>query len=226
MINKESPIFVHLKKRKRLKRHTDNNPMRKLLLSAALLAALFMSGCRPSGNKAGAEPSAVADELADTSAARVRPQYAQGFTVRYATGMRLVDIRDPQSGEGETYRFALVPRGGKPQHVPEGYTVIETPVRSVICMTTLQLSNFIKLGETEHVSGITSTRHLFNPHMRRQIEAGKIRRRIRFQRVYPQAAALRAFRRRQKRRKFRRSQHSMQALQKLRRKIQKYRTDF
>ena len=74
MINKESPIFVHLKKRKRLKRHTDNNPMRKLLLSAALLAALFMSGCRPSGNRADAEPSAVADELADTSAARVRPQ--------------------------------------------------------------------------------------------------------------------------------------------------------
>ena len=176
MINKESPIFVHLKKRKRLKRHTDNNPMRKLLLSAALLAALFMSGCRPSGNRAGAEPSAVADELADTSAARVRPQYAQGFAVRYATGMRLVDIRDPQLGEGETYRFALIPRGEKPQHVPEGYTVIETPVRSVICMTTLQLSNFIKLGETEHVSGITSTRHLFNPHIRRQIEAGKTRR--------------------------------------------------
>ena len=65
MINKESPIFVHLKKRKRLKRHTNNNPMRKLLLSAALLAALFMSGCRPSGDRAGAEPSAVADELAD-----------------------------------------------------------------------------------------------------------------------------------------------------------------
>lgn len=37
-------------------------------------------------------------------------------------------------------------------------------------MTSLQLSNFIKLGITDKVSGITSTRHLHNSSLNNQLE--------------------------------------------------------
>jgi iron complex transport system substrate-binding protein len=69
-------------------------------------------------------------------------------------------------------RFALVPRGTRPV-IEENCTVIETPVRSVICMTSLQLSGLIALGRTDAVVGITSTRHLVNPGMRARIDDGR-----------------------------------------------------
>ena len=40
-------------------------------------------------------------------------------------------------------------------------------------MTSLQLSNFIKLSELDAVVGITSTRHLFNPEMQKRLDEGK-----------------------------------------------------
>ncbi len=74
---------------------------------------------------------------------------------------------------GNTFRYALVPRGTKPAGIPADYTVIETPVKHVICMTSLQLSNFIRLDACDYVVGITSTRHLFNKEMNGRLKAGK-----------------------------------------------------
>lgn len=107
--------------------------------------------------------------------AQIVPQYAKGFNVTYTNkGYCLLDIRDPQKEEGgETFHFALKPKGVKALDIPQGYTVIETPVKSTICMTSLQLSNFIKLDELDAVVGITSTRHLFNQEMQKRLDEGK-----------------------------------------------------
>ena len=106
---------------------------------------------------------------------QIVPQYARGFNVTYTNdGYCLLDIRDPQKEEGgETFHFALKPKGVKALDIPQGYTVIETPVKSTICMTSLQLSNFIKLDELDAVVGITSTRHLFNQEMQKRLDEGK-----------------------------------------------------
>lgn len=106
---------------------------------------------------------------------QIVPQYARGFNVTYTNdGYCLLDIRDPQKEEGgETFHFALKPKGAKASDIPQGYTVIETPVKSTICMTSLQLSNFIKLDELDAVVGITSTRHLFNQEMQKRLDEGK-----------------------------------------------------
>lgn len=104
---------------------------------------------------------------------KVVPTYAQGFTVDYLPGnVCLVSIQDPQKENAATYRYALVARGTSRDSVPEGCEVIETPVRSVMCMTSLQLSNFIKLKACDLVVGITSTRHLFNEEMNARIKSG------------------------------------------------------
>ena len=106
---------------------------------------------------------------------QIIPKYAKGFNVTYTNkGYCLLDIRDPQKEEGgETFHFALKPKSVKVSDIPQGYTVIETPVKSTICMTSLQLSNFIKLNELDAVVGITSTRHLFNPEMQKRLDEGK-----------------------------------------------------
>jgi iron complex transport system substrate-binding protein len=101
--------------------------------------------------------------------------YAGGFRVASFEHYKLVDITDP-TGENElVYRYALLKRGESPAGIPEGYEIIETPVRRVVCMTTLQLSNFIKLEALDRVVGITSTRYLFNPQLKAQLDGGQTR---------------------------------------------------
>ena len=150
--------------------------MHKLLLGIVFLFSSIMIGCQSHRGKDTAPSDSKDAELSDSSQLHLKPLYAQGFAINYRPGMCLVDIHDPQLVEGEVYRYALLRRGTKTTDVPDGYTIIETPVRSVICMTTLQLSNFIKLQETEHVVGVTSTRHLFNEKMKSQIASGHTRR--------------------------------------------------
>ena len=100
-------------------------------------------------------------------------KYAEGFKVSLRDdGVRLLDIQDPQKENSTVYRYALVPRGLSPKDLPHDYEVIPTPVESVICMTSLQLSNFIKLGACDRVVGITSSRYLFSEEMNQRLRDG------------------------------------------------------
>ena len=108
----------------------------------------------------------------------VMPSYAKGYRVKcLSQGVRLLEIQDPQSPESPVYRYALVPRGmddsKAKEGVPADYVRLEVPIGQAICMTSLQLSNFIRLGACDRVAGITSTRHLFNKEMNERLKAGK-----------------------------------------------------
>lgn len=144
--------------------------MKQILSGCFLLTCVLFTGCRPKSNQT---HNTIVNEVADTATIRVTPQYAKGFQVSYAAGYTLVDLQDPQKEGGETFKYALVARETKPSGIPEDYTIIETPVRSAICMTSLQLSNFIKLEALDYVVGITSIRHLFNEEINERIKNGK-----------------------------------------------------
>ena len=138
-----------------------------MLLSVLTLSCT--SGIREKGEigkTASVEQSAFSQE-------QVKPLYAQGFKLTYADQYVLADIQDPQNEESTTFHYAFVKRGSKPTGIPVDYTMIELPIRSVICMTSLQLSNFIRLDACDYVVGITSTRHLFNKEMNGRLKAGK-----------------------------------------------------
>lgn len=101
-------------------------------------------------------------------------RYAKGFWLEQKTGYQLLHIKDPQSANSTEYTFALRERGAKAD-IPSGLETIEVPVKGLICMTSLQLSNFIRLGATDKVVGISSTRFLSNPTMQQQLAEGKTR---------------------------------------------------
>ena len=108
----------------------------------------------------------------------VMPSYAKGYRVKcLPQGVRLLEIQDLQSPESPVYRYALVPRGmddsKAKEGVPADYVRLEVPIGQAICMTSLQLSNFIRLGACYRVAGITSTRHLFNKEMNERLKSGK-----------------------------------------------------
>lgn len=145
--------------------------MKKLILASALLLLLVATACQNKNSKH--SDDAESTVLTDSSVVKITPEYAKGFKVTYMDQACLLDIQDPQNEESQSFHYALVPRGTNAKDIPSDYTVIETPIRSVICMTSLQLSNFIKLGELNTVVGITSTRHLFNKEMNERLKTGK-----------------------------------------------------
>ena len=151
--------------------------MRNKFAGAFLLLTLLLCtvSCGLKNKQTGGQTSTEdTTTVAIDSATTVIPVYAKGYAVKYLShGVRLVDIQDPQKESGQSFHYALVPRGVKPAHVPADYTVIETPVQRVVCMTSLQLSNFIRLDACDRVVGITSTRHLFNPEMNERLKSGK-----------------------------------------------------
>lgn len=108
-------------------------------------------------------------EIVDTT---TNIKYAKGFKVRNFSNYKLVDISDPSGENDIVYKYALLERGSDSKAIPSDYEIIETPVRSVICMTTLQISNFIKLDATNRIAGMPSTRFLFNEQMKNQLQEG------------------------------------------------------
>ena len=137
----------------------------KLLLVLVLTLAVSCRGTGPKGQDGTA--------VSGAKAGAVVPAYAAGFSVSYTDDGCLVDIQDPLREESQSFHYLLVPHGKIPARVPEGYTPIEVPVQRLVCMTSLQLSNFICLDELDRVVGITSTRHLFNPGMKERLADGR-----------------------------------------------------
>jgi len=133
--------------------------MKKILYVAAwfCMAAVVCGACHRNGR-------AVAGSTAATDSLRC-PKYATGFQARDSSGVRLVDI-------GAEYHFALVTTDGAA--VPDGYTRVRVPVRSVICMTSLQLSNFTALDAHDVVKGLTGTKNLFNKDILERVRDGRI----------------------------------------------------
>ena len=142
-------------------------------LAGCCLVALLATSCVSKGNREEKESVSAQQTASADREAHITPQYAKGFQLSYADCYILMDIQDPQNEESTRFQYALVERGTKPEGIPADYTVIEIPVRSAICMTSLQLSNFIKLGAEDKVVGITSTRHLFNQTVNKQLKEGK-----------------------------------------------------
>lgn len=142
-------------------------------LAGCCLVALLTTSCVSKENREEKESVSAQQTASADREAHITPQYAKGFQLSYADGYILMDIQDPQNEESTRFQYALVERGTKPEGIPADYTVIEIPVRSAICMTSLQLSNFIKLGAEDKVVGITSTRHLFNQTVNKQLKEGK-----------------------------------------------------
>ena len=143
--------------------------MQKLTYIPMLLLLALLFSCGNSQNKTGL--NLVMGSTADSSA-MISPQYAKGFNVKYADNITLLEINDPENKEAEQFHFALVDKSFKGE-IPNGYTRLNIPIKSAICMTSLQLSNFLKLDIPELVVGITSTRHLHNQKMNQQLKEGK-----------------------------------------------------
>ncbi|WP_314748867.1 ABC transporter substrate-binding protein [Tannerella forsythia] len=134
---------------------------------------MLWASCQQTGKRQTEKSTGDATDKERTE--QMRTRYAQGFRITSSGKIWLVDIQDPQKEEGASYHYALVPKAEKGLLIPDNYEPIPIPISKVVCMTSLQLSNFIKLGRQYLVTGITSTRHLFDSKMNEQLKTGQTR---------------------------------------------------
>ena len=130
---------------------------RDVVLGLLCMTLLLFSSCSQRG-KAVSNDTVSVDSL-------LCPKYAVGYQVKSENGMRLVDV-------GKDYHFALVTSDDV--MVPDGYTKIHIPIKSTICMTALQLSNFTILDAHDVVKGLTGTKNLFNKDILQRVKDGRI----------------------------------------------------
>ena len=133
-----------------------------------IIQLLILSACKSD------DSSRILPILSDSGESNIK--YAQGFSVSHFEDYQLVDIQDPSGESDLQYHYALLQRGKSKAGIPSEYEIIEVPIKSAICLTTLQLSSFIKLKALDKIVGISSTRFLFNPQMKEQLAAGHTQR--------------------------------------------------
>lgn len=143
--------------------------MKKIIF--VFLSIIVMAGCKQANKQA----ANAGGNTQDTTT--VNLQYSKGLIVKNQPWGALVEINDPQKEKGKAeavYKFQFVRKGETEVEPIEGYTRIEVPVKGVVCMTSLQLAGFIKLGALDFVAGINSSRHLFDIELKARIKDGRI----------------------------------------------------
>ena len=95
---------------------------------------LLLCGC---SNKEQNFRPADATTIVDTT--KIIVHYAEGFCVNYINNETcLLKIQDPRKENSTCYKFALIKKGSKYEAIPEDYVHIDFPIKSTICMTSMQ----------------------------------------------------------------------------------------
>jgi len=100
-------------------------------------------------------------------------RYAQGFTIEYKENYKLVTVLNPWKGAVGKYQYLLIQRGTPPPAGYDGVPRIETPVRSIITMSTTHLAYLDQLGLLDTLVGYSTFKYITNPNVLQRIAAGK-----------------------------------------------------
>jgi iron complex transport system substrate-binding protein len=143
-----------------------------LLKSGALLAGLVAAGTLGATGQAAA-PRAAARASA-TVPARTTVRYARGFAIQYVPGHKVLTILRPSGQQTTATRYALVPRGrAHPAGFPAAQ-VIETPIRSLVGLSSLHVALADFLGASDVLVGLGSLQYVSAAPVRQRIAQGKL----------------------------------------------------
>jgi iron complex transport system substrate-binding protein len=139
-----------------------------------LLAGLVLAGTLGAAGQAAAPRPATRASASPRVQARTTVQYAKGFTIQYAAGYKMLTILSPVGQQTTATRYALVPRG---QAHPAGFPasqVIETPIRSLVGLSSLHVALADFLGASEVLVGLGSLQYVSAAPVRQRIAQGKV----------------------------------------------------
>ncbi|HVW61028.1 MAG TPA: ABC transporter substrate-binding protein [Puia sp.] len=133
-----------------------------------ILLAVF--SCKQQDRK---EKTLAENTVTDTAQVTATIKYAQGFTIDYHDGYKLVHVLDREGGKTDTLEYLLVERG---HPAPSGYPhaqVIPIPVTSIVAMSSTHIGIADFAGVADRITGLGSLQYVNSPIVRANIKAGK-----------------------------------------------------
>lgn len=101
-------------------------------------------------------------------------KYAEGFTVKYFEGYKLVEVKQPYQGSTSGYTYVLVEHGNPvPQHITDA-KVIHIPISTIVCTSTTHIPLLDYLDESESLIGFPSLNYISSERMRELIDQGSV----------------------------------------------------
>ena len=100
---------------------------------------------------------------------------ALGFTIENHGEITVLTVSNPwQGARNIEYRYALVPKGMETPEKYSQYTVIHTPVESVICLSSTHVAMLSALGQTASIVALSGTAFITDSTVREAINEGYI----------------------------------------------------
>ncbi len=135
-----------------------------------ILATVLIFCCKEKSNR---EQSVAEKKEPFDSLTQVQIKYANGFSVRYGDGFKEVEVYQPFEGSDDTLRYFLIPR--ESSAVPKGgWTLIETPIRFMVCLSTTHVALASFLDAENLIVGISGTQFIYDEKVRKLIAENKI----------------------------------------------------
>lgn len=98
-------------------------------------------------------------------------EYAKGFKLNKYKDYSLVIIKNPwQGAEGVEYKYALCNKNKRNLNIDGSYTIIKTPIKRVVCLSTTHVAFIDVLKETETIVGVSGANYINTPGIRERIE--------------------------------------------------------
>jgi len=138
-----------------------------------LIPLLFLS-CVLTGCKQGYTENSKPSEENETSY-QINIEFAEGFKIDCYSSYKKVTVYNPWQGADDmNYEYLLVRKGEK---IPGGFfnhSVIEVPVKRVICLSTTHVAMIDLLEKTHTIFGISGKELINNPNIRKRIINGEV----------------------------------------------------
>jgi iron complex transport system substrate-binding protein len=115
-----------------------------------------------------------AAKAAATVRGRTSVQYAKGFTLNYVGNYKVLTILSAFEQKTTATRYLLVPRGSTRPAGFAGVQVIETPIRTLVGLSSMHVALAGFLGADDLLVGLGSFKYVTAPRVRQRIAAGKV----------------------------------------------------
>ncbi len=137
--------------------------MKKTFSLTIVLLVLLLSGC--GARHAAFEPGAVV----------YRPSHAAGFVIHEAgTRSHAVRITDPWQGAEGVEQWVFLSGDGEEPPAEFGGTVLKTPARRIVCMSSSYVAFLGELGAADRIVGVSGGEFITDPEVGDRLRAGDI----------------------------------------------------
>ncbi len=107
-----------------------------------------------------------------------RDERENGFQIEELdkkTGLKKLIVSEPWEKAKEiSFEYYLINRNHEVRDSLKGRRIIKTPVERVVCLSTTHLAYLDALGENNAVVGISGSRYVSNPDIRKRMEQGRV----------------------------------------------------